>query len=110
MVEVPSSPVAIGAIGTSLRLLAGPCWRMMLTPCGGVSRLVAFRVREKWPYVAITTCPSNCLLDTGDQTSWDGGEVKAGSGSGSGRILGDSGSDQCRIDEEGVCELHFNGR
>lgn len=56
--------------------------------------------------IAIAACPSNCLRDTGDQSSWDGCEVKAGSG----RSLRDSGSDQCRAKEEGIEELHLVSR
>lgn len=61
------------------------------------------RVEEKGPYVAVAACPSNCLLDTGDQSSWDGCEVKAGGC----RSLRDSGSDQCRAKKEGNKELHL---
>ena len=54
--------------------------------------------RKKRSYVAITTCPSNGLLDTSDQTSWNGGEVKTGCC----RSLRDCSSDQCRASEEGA--------
>ena len=64
------------------------------------------RVKGKWLYIAIATCPSDCLLNTSDQTSWDGSEMKAGRG----RSLCDSGSNQGRADEEGVYELHFESR
>ena len=60
-------------------------------------------MEEEGPYIAIAACPSNSLLDTGDQSSWDGCEVEAGSC----RSLRDSGSDQCRAKEEGVEELHL---
>lgn len=54
--------------------------------------------RKKRSYVAIATCPSNGLLDTSDQTSWNGGEVKTGCC----RSLSDCSSDQCRASEEGA--------
>ena len=58
---------------------------------------------KKGPNIAIAASPSNCLLDTGDQSSWDGCEVKAGSC----RSLRDSGGDQCRAEDEGIEELHL---
>lgn len=61
------------------------------------------RVREKRSYVAITACPSNGLLNTSDQTSWNGGEVKTGCGRG----LRDCSSDQSRADEESVRKMHL---
>lgn len=65
----------------------------------------AGRVRfgEKRPYTAITTRPSNALLDPSDQTGWKRGEVKAGCC----RRLRDCRSDQCRAHEESVGEMHF---
>ena len=66
-------------------------------------------MREEWPYVAITTCPSDCLLDTSDQRGRDGGEVKAGAGAGCCRRLRNSSSDQCRTGDEDVCQLHCEG-
>ena len=60
-------------------------------------------MEDKGPYIAIAACPSNCLLDTGNQSSRDGCEVKAGSR----RSLRDSGNDQCRAKEEGIEELHL---
>lgn len=65
-------------------------------------------MREEWPYFAITTCPSDCLLDTSDQSGGDRGEVKAGAGCC--RRLGNGGSDQSGSNDEGVCELHGEGR
>ena len=62
-------------------------------------------MKEKWPYITITTCPSNCLLHSSGQSRWDGGEMKAGCC----RSLGDSSSDQSSADVEGVREMHFGG-
>ena len=63
------------------------------------------RVKEMWPYITITTCPSDCLLHSSDQSSWDGGEMKAGC---AGR-LGDSSSDQSGANVKGIREMHFGG-
>ena len=56
-----------------------------------------------WPYITVTTCPSNWLRLSSDQSSWEGGEMKAGCG----RSLGDSSSDQSGADIEGIGEMHF---
>ena len=53
-----------------------------------------------WPYVAITSSPSDGLLDFSDQTSGGRGEVKTGCCSC--RTLGHSCSDQGGADEDGI--------
>lgn len=58
-----------------------------------------------WPYITATTCPSDCLLHSSDQSSRDGGEMKAGCARG----LGDSSSDQSGANGKGICEMHFGG-